>query len=439
MTSLRIAWFSELAAPGAASVSAYCSRMLLPKLAQQHSIEVFSESADGRGVDGIPQYHYLNAYRRHRENPFDIFFYQLEDSKSSRFIRAHIGLMPGVTWFHDFFFHDLGPEACHTSPWETTIRQFHDPSIPFADRSVAPHQLWPRGYREASLSPVTLFSSAWARNEFSTMVSNRIESFDGGHLAEVLSIPVEEFRKPKRGASGLWRIASASLAGIEGRSHKLLPALKQLKVPWQLTWMVNESERGTALDVAREFGLEDRIELISPRTCESWERIVQASDLALHLHTSPFGHLTPYVQISLATGTPTAVSYAAQGEDFPADVVFHVEPGLHESTQLRAICEGVIEGHSHHRYGQRGRDHIRTSANVDTVAARLSEILVEAAPRVREVMKRWAIVQRHAEVELLREVRALVDLDTIPGISPYEHTIANALSELAGALFLPPS
>lgn len=428
MSSLRIAWFSELAARGSQSVSAYCSHALLPELARRHTIEVFSDSS-ATGALGLPHYHYLNAYRRHRERPFDIFFYQLEDSKSARFVRAHIGLMPGVTWFHDFFFNDLGPEACHTSPWETTIRQFHDPSVSFADRSIAPHQLWPRGYREASLSPVALFSSAWARHEFSTMVSNRLESFTGGHLAEVLAVPVREMTAARRQGVDPIRIASASVPGIEGRSHKLLPALAGLKATWRLTWMVDDSERDSALAVAREFGVEDRIDLVAPRSWESWEKIVGESDVALHLHTSPFGHLAPFVQISLAAGTPTVVSFAAQGEDFPADTVFHVVPGLHELVQLRAILEGVL-AHNSRRYGRRGQEYIRASASVEAVAERLSRLLIEAAPRVREVMNRWSQLQRYAKLELLGEVRHLVDGDSIPGMSSYEHTIAKALGEL---------
>ncbi len=424
---LRIAWFTEVASAESRSLSAYCSDLLLPRVSQRHSIEVFSPTPHA-DAHGLPHHHFLNGYRRHREAPFDLFFYQLEDSISCRFVRGHIGLVPGVTWFHDLFFQDLGPEACHTSPWETSVEQFYDPAKPFYDRAKAPHQLWPRAYREASLSPVALFSSRWALREFETMVSNRLESAVGSHRAEVLPVPIAGALEHTQRGDGVLRLASASLPGVEGRGHKLLSVLRDFAGVWQLSWMLDPTERDAATELLLEFGVEDRVSLVSPRTPETWREIVSDCDLALHLHTSPFGHLAPYVHIALAAGAPTVVSLSAQGEDLPVDAVFHVVPGLDEGVQLRGIIEGVQRRRDSRSLGEIGQRYVLENHHVDRVADVLSERFIEWAPHVGYVMDRWSRLADRARQELLREVKSLVDGDLVSGLSPFEMVIKPGLS-----------
>lgn len=436
---LRIAWFSDLSVGRTESLSTYCSRLLIPKLLKQrHSIEVFSDEANVVGspsIFGAPVSHYLNAYKRHRECPFDLFFYQLEDSRACRFIRGHIGLIPGVVWVHDLFCNDLGPEACHTSPWERSIRQFFDPSLQFADRSKAPHQLWPRAFRETSLCPAVLFSSLWARNEFRRMVSNRLESGDGMHHVSVLPVPVEFSDVIASEPSAPFHIATVSVPGIEGRSHKVLPVLRNLQSDWHLTWLVEQHEQRAALMLMHEFGIaEERVTLITGRSVARWSEIVARSHVALHLHTSPFGHLAPFIQASLAHGCPAVTARSAQGEDFPENVAFCVTPGLHESAELQAVfaeLSRVQPGQVRARhYGVQGVAYARVSFDTDRIAATLSETLVELAPHVSYVMDRWQSLGRSAREALRGEVRDLVSAGKREVISAYDRVIAPSLKDL---------
>jgi hypothetical protein len=438
-SQLRIAWFSDLSLGRPESLSTYCSRLLLPELLKHHSIEVFSDEAanvGSGGVFGAPVFHYLNAYKRHAERPFDLFLYQLEDSRACRFIRGHIGLVPGVVWVHDLFCNDLGPEACHTSPWERTIRQFFDPALEFADRSKAPHQLWPRVFRESSLCPVVLCSSTWALHEFRRMVSNRLESSDGMHRSQVVPVPVIPRRvgvEIGRSERSPFRIATLSVPGIEGRSHKILPILRQLRADWGLTWMLDEHEREAALALVREFGIEEaRVTFVTSRTAERWSEVVSKSDVALHLHTSPFGHLAPFVQISLAHGCPVVVARSAQGEDFPEDVAFRINPGVHESSELRAVLAELMKNRTE-GYGALGFQYANECFNVAGIANLLSETLVEVAPHVSYVMDRWHAIGRRARVALLGEVRALVTAGEGDVVNAYEKVLRPGLIELGWA------
>lgn len=441
-TRLRIAWFSDLSINRCESLSTYCTRLLVPKLAQRHTIEIFSDEAtlvQGSEIFQAPVFHHLNAYKRHREKPFDLFFYQLEDSRACRFIRGHIGLLPGVVWVHDLFCNDLGPEACHTSPWEHTIKQFFNPTLGFSDRSKAPHQLWPRAFRETSLCPVVIFSSPWARNEFSRMVSSRLESSEGQHYAGVVPIPTESvistLHEAAQPAPRPFQIATVSVPGIEGRSHKVLPLLRDLRADWRLRWLVDEHERSAVDALLGEFGIpHDRVTIVTGRSVAAWSELVAQCNVALHLHTSPFGHLAPFVQTSLAHGCPVVVARSAQGEDLPESVVFHITPGLHEAAELKGVLDELIAISSEQRrrvdFGAAGVAYARENLNVDRVVGVLSDTLEEAAPHVSYVMDRWQSIRVRAQGALIEEVRGLVSAGTGDVVSAFDRVIAPALHDI---------
>lgn len=425
---LRIAFFSDTT--GEHSLSAHCGRILLPLLASEHSIEAFSDSFAAE-TGCVPQHHYLKAYQRHREDPFDLFFYQLEDGRRSRFVRASIGVMPGVTWFHDLFFQDLGPEATHTSPWENSIRQFYRPNLPFADRSVAPHQLWPRAFRELSLSPVNLFSSRWLLAESKTMISSRLEAEIGAHRSELLNIPVQAVSPAPMPSKETLRVAALSGSGLEGRAHKLLGALRGLKHPWHLTWVVEPNEATGAEALLREFEAGERTTIVPSCSPSSWSDILAGSHVALHLRTSCFGHLAPYVQLSLASGRLTVVSDMGQGEDMPDAVACRVTPGISEGTQLAAILERACEIDILHTTSG-ARKYVASEHSPNLVAQCLSSLLIAAAPLLKEPMRRWDGLYGRAKSELLREVESLMGASQDAGLSPFARIMDPAVTELFG-------
>lgn len=423
---LRIAWFSDLTSEN--SLSAYCSRLLVPRLTQRHSVELFSNSFE-TSLLGAPHHHYLKAYERHRTEPFDLFFYQLEDGARSRFVRSSIGIMPGVTWFHDLFFSDLGPEATHTSPWELSIKQFYDPSLPFADRSVAPHQLWPKAFREISLSPVSLLSSPWALTEAKTMISDRIENAPGAHRIELLKIPVETFPPMLLPSTDTLRVAALSGAAREGRAHKFLPALKMLKSPWALTWLVEPSEQAAAEVLIREFSVDSNVRLVVGRSVARWREALADSHIALHLRSSSFGHLGPYLQLSMAAGRLTIVSDMAQGEDLPDDVICKVTPGISEGTQLLSIFE-AFRSLDIERATETARAYVRLEHSPQRIAETLEGNLEVAASQLAQPMKRWEEIYAKARTALLDEVSALTGEATAAELYPFSRIVTPVISEL---------
>ena len=425
---LRVAWFSDLS--GENSISAYCSKLLIPILSQRHDVELFSNSFESEWCD-TPHQHYLKAYQRHRQKPFDVFFYQIEDGKRSRFVRSSIGIMPGVTWFHDLFFEDLGPEATHTSPWEHSIQQFYDPSLPFSGRLTAPHQLWPRAFRELSLSPLCLFSSQWALTESKTMVSDRLESELGAHRAAFLGIPVAPQTFPPLPRAETLRVASLCGVGHEGRPHKALRALSSLKHPWTMSWLIDPSEQRAAERLLREFAVEGRVELVVGRTPEQWSRLLATAHVALHLRTSSFGHLGPYIQLSLLSGRLTALSDMAQGEDFAGELVCKIAPGTTEASQLLHLFERAasLDVSS---MTKDAVESIKSHHSPDLIAQQLSQLLESASDNLRVSMAKWDTLYERARLTLFDEVRSIVNSGDTPGLSPYSRIIEPSLSALSG-------
>jgi hypothetical protein len=227
-------------------------------------------------------------------------------------------------------------------------------------------------------------------------------------------------------------IACASVAGIEGRASKFLQAVKGLDLDWRLTWMVDPSEVSSALSLVREFGIaEERIEIVSPRSIASWSQLVARSDIALHLHTSTFGHLAPFVQISLAEGVPVVVEQSGQGEDIPEQAAFRVVPGLHEAAQLKEIFKLVSEQGAT-QLGEPGRAYIERVGDPDMIAKRLSEGFVSWAPRLKEVWRRWDQIGARARNQLIDEVRGLVSAQGAAEleIDPFNAVIAPAIRDL---------
>jgi glycosyltransferase involved in cell wall biosynthesis len=400
----RIAWFVDSATTQ--TLSSYCSELLLPLLSSRFDIELFTDAVclDARE---LPVHHYLTAYRRHHEAPFDLFFYQLEDGKPGRFARTHLGLLPGIVWVHDLYLQDHGPEGLYTSPWERTVAQFRDSEVPFFERACAPHQLWPRACREVSLAPVLLFSSRWAMRDFSTFISERIEPYPGGQRVEFLPVPVTvEGEASRRLNSSVLRLASIGTVNVEDRAYKILPALREAICECHLTWLVDSHEVLRARELIEEFSVRERVTLVEGRTVQRWREILGTSDVALHMHRSPFGHLAPYLQFSLAAGIPVVVSDAAEGAQLAQNCVFRVVPGVTEAAELAELF-GSLSKISLESIGRRGREYVESESEVSRVAERLVALFHQSLPGMKHCSERWESLQQRASRALIEEVLSL--------------------------------
>ncbi len=391
---LRIAWFSALDGD---SVSAYTSRILLPILRKDHNIDLFHDSFSN--YQDYPTYHFLTAIGRHKEQPYDLFFYQLEDSKTSNYVRIHLALVPGVALFHNFLLSDDGPEPILNSAWKDVLSKFDNQTLSWPDRKKEHKKDSKAALRETGMSIVPVFTSERDLSDYRRLSSVKLKT-GMEDLSFFLPYPVRESVFNNSDTS-TQRVLYCGSPRIENRPHKLLQALSELKGP-RLCWLVSEREFSEARRLLEEFGLKDA-DLIAGRTPEKWEETVKEGGIAIHTHFSVFGQVGPYFHISLMAGLPCLVSDFGSSDYFPSNVLFKIPPGEGEANLLRTTIETILSNPGLSRV-KLAAEYAREMYSERAVAGELSYIFERSLPLIKEVSESWRAFEEVAAKDLVEEV-----------------------------------
>lgn len=340
---MRIAWFSALnVKKQSSSKSAFFSDQILPLIKAQDAIKIdlFHDGSDIH--DDFPTYHYLSAFEHHRHEPYDLFFYQLEDHPCSSFARLHLGLVPGVVLFHDIYFTYHPPEPIHRSPFKSIVDKyrasgFADPSFwEWDDQFTLGDEL---ARREASYALVALFSTQRHLGEFRRNCVDRLVDHGQQNLFH-LPAAVDFDHLSTKGFSARSRnILYGGAPRIECRTHKLLEAISEIDC--NLIWLIEPSEKAEAEDLLREFNV-SKCEIIIGRTPYVWQDLVSKGSVAVHSLFSIHGGVSPYFQISLASGIPVLLTNFGESEFLPQGLVYRVQPGDQEAQEFAAIISQVL-------------------------------------------------------------------------------------------------
>jgi glycosyltransferase involved in cell wall biosynthesis len=108
----RLAWFTPLP-PTRSGIAAY-SAALLPRLAGQYDIDVFTDPAPGpeAGWAGGPPRHWAHDFAwKHFQNPYDLTVYQMGNAACHDFIWPHLARYPGLVVLHDGQLHHARSRA----------------------------------------------------------------------------------------------------------------------------------------------------------------------------------------------------------------------------------------------------------------------------------------------------------------------------------------
>lgn len=424
----RIAWFSPLnVGPAAApSISAYVSEQLLPLLAEDFEIELFH---DGFGAyQSYPTFHYLKAFERHAERPFDVCFYQLEDLKICNFLRIHLGLMPGVVLFHDYLFSTDGPEPILNSAWEETVQKFHAAGRRWPDRANEYVRRGPYGLREGGLALVSLFSSIRDHDEFRRHTKRALQNTAEGNLRSYyLPLPVE---------CGVSAVASQTpnevyycgAPRIEQRVHKVLLALANMKIHCKLRWLVAQEEETQAREMLKEFSLVDA-EIVIGRSPEAWKTLISAGGIAVHTLFSAFGQSGPYLPLSLSAGLPCMVSNFGAMEHIPDDVVYKIQPGETEAREIEETLALLLSRRDLHTTA-RVRCFAEEVHDRRKIAAELAAIFRHEAGYLREKTLAWQALEEDARATLLGECAALLPGEKQEQQATWQRVLSPVYTEL---------
>ncbi|RIL05753.1 MAG: hypothetical protein DCC75_11445 [Proteobacteria bacterium] len=400
----RIAWFSTWFKDGySRSLSAYFSSRLIPLLNERYEIEFFS--ADFSGPSDIPCFHYLKAFEEHRSRPYDLFIYNLENSKSAYFARTHLALIPGVVVFHDLLFGDFGPEPILNSAWRHTVKKFHSSAEPFPDRAQEHRQSGPQGYREAAFAPAAVFMNERSHEQYIREVEFGLLG-RSERLSYYLSYPIEPFDVCAGDLQAIdrFRVGIIGPPRIENRTHKALLALQKLGEASELHWMVgSEEERKLASDLHSEYRLGE-VRFYTNGSPEVWREIAANIDCAMHLRFSVFGQVEPYLGISLMAGRAVLVTDFGDSCYLPDSLMFKIVPGEIEAGQiaevLRTIRTGAvppadkISAYASERY------------DPGMVAEEFSSILEQSFSTMSSIMQNWQALEVQARQEVLNEQAA---------------------------------
>jgi glycosyltransferase involved in cell wall biosynthesis len=341
----RVAWFSRFNREGKSPISsfaAYTSDTLLPIVHQGFEVDLYGKE-DGE-VNTQRIRHYLSALRHHKEDPYDLFFYNLDDSEESNFIRMHMGVMPGVTLFHDLLLKSEDPAPLTFSVWPELLKEFNFGSNAVSVKKYGQPDRGAFAFREIALSPISLFASPRLVGEARRLAKEslaRIPNFMGtDKLYLPYPVTVPRHMQPVRDSNSAPRIGFFGAPSIENRAAKVCQAMRDIK--GEFVWMLPSASLIQAKEMAHEYGLLN-VTFVEDSSPLAWSRLVGGLDVAVHTYFSLYGTLGPCVQMSLATGVPTIVTSFAESEFLPNSVVFKVEPGHQEVNQIRATIQSILD------------------------------------------------------------------------------------------------
>ncbi len=415
---LRVAWFSLLnhTASAGSSSAAYVSDTLLPHLRDTFEIDLFHDSFSA--YKDYNTYHYLSCYQKHRANPYNVFFYQLEDTKACNFARMHLGLMPGIVWFHDYFFNTFAPPALAHSPWQEMPQAFARNPKEYRIKRVVLKQIKhegeppktpeePRALRESNLASVSLFSDERNHAEFlqGGFAAFGAKNFDRSYDSLFLPFPVTVAKTSEQFEPGL--IAFSGSLGVEHRAHKLLEALAGIKKPYKLVWLIDKAEESRAkallsthaiLNYSLEFG----------RSPERWEEIVSRAELAFHLLFSAFSRQGPYLQISMMAGAPCLISDFGASLHFPSELVVKIEPGNSEAFQLKEAISALL-GKDNRSLREATRAYAQECFDSKVIAQELAQVFHNYSSECTDLVKNWDMFMSSASSALVSEVKQTIE------------------------------
>ncbi len=348
---LRVAWFSPLyglSDPKEETTSAYVTDSLSPYLKKLHQICYYH---DGKEVQGkaLP---YQQALRDHREQPFDLYFYQIEDAPSSQYVRNHLAQVPGVVLFHDILFlrdswsDPFGFAECQNSLY----------SLFSCERDLREYRRrLPRETRESGLLPYP------AKQIESQLIHN--------NLPETLTV------------------LYAGTPGVEHRAHYLLDAIRELPFSVHLMWLCGKDEEREAKRLIDEFSV-STVTLIPRRSPKNWMELLKVGDVSIHTLFSAHRDPGPYLALSLHSGVPCVLSNFSSTALVPNTIVFKIRSGDHEKEDLQNVLSECF----HNRVQTRSRGKLASfyAAEIhdrETVAEELSKIFWRVAGNIKERMK----------------------------------------------------
>jgi hypothetical protein len=418
MSKPRIAWFCpdpRLVKAAGYPVAHYFSEQIITHLKSAYEIEIFSNGFGSEAFEslGVPVSNYLRAFEVHQKNPFDLFFYQIENSRASDFIRIHMALEPGVTLFHDFILSDFGPEPILNSPWRDVCARFNHKQSEQAELAWEANDkkhepAGPIAYREAAMSWVSIFSNPNFVGDYGREIRQKLAEPSVYALPMPVSICAKQAAVVNFELNEQQKLTVLFCGAPRGeyRAPALLAALAKKSIKSKLIWLLDSHELQQAQDLASEFAALE-IEFVEGRTPARWNELVQQRGaVCVHTLFSFYCNASPYLEISIAAGRPCIVTDFGFSDSLPETVVYKIGMGASEVRELEAVLQTIAKNLSVLGASSAAANFAAEEFASEKVADELNRIFVHELPRLRLLSERWKNLQANARAQLYRQAEA---------------------------------
>jgi hypothetical protein len=345
---MKIAWFSPLyrhesieSKFDSTSRAAYLSYHLVPEVVKHFAIDLFYAGPQSRvvlhGGMEAPVYNYLNAALMAERAPYDLYVYQVEDTPYSGWIRHHLGLKPGIVWFHDILFQNRAPDPLSHSPWQYVIEALREVDISLPEEEVWPETNDPYPWRETLLSLGAVFLSPWAHGEYRRREAGKrgiVQAIEGDR-AETPSTTLRYPVVPGIQKTSAKTIGIVGGADSEDRISKILTVLEPGD---SVVWFAG----------AREYEHAQRLLQLYPHSNVAvqlygspaeFRSLMSSVGIIFMLHYSLYGSLSPWLELAFEAGVVCVISNFGPAEYHPDGCVIKVPVGNEESWYIKEILK----------------------------------------------------------------------------------------------------
>lgn len=351
---LRIAIFTPLS-PKMSGIADYAEQLLLN----------FSERVDGHCFteNYVPTHPVVtkrfscsphwNFLREHKQQPFDVFFYQLGNNLLHAYMLPYIDRFPGVVDLHDYSIWGLYRLLARSYGERRAVQERFAQEYPHASAKVWENEAelsavdlldYPMTKLIVKRSKLTIVHSEWLRTHLRDEVgsSAQIErvplGVDTGRVMAPRPSPADLRRKYHLPHSA-FVIASVGVMNRLKRLPVVLEAFRELRRinPHAYLVFVGPADRlvlRSLVQLAAQWGVKHCVRVLGHRPLHEMFEVIAMADVCVNLRNPTMGESSATLVQILAMGKPVLVTPLGQFTEFPDDVCWKVRPDRHEKADL---------------------------------------------------------------------------------------------------------
>lgn len=313
---LKIAFFTPLKEN---SKSFYFSNSILPYLKEFADIDIFSDTNNTDTFCDLKVYNYLTSFSHDNKKHYDIFFYQVEDDKSTNFCRVHLALRPGVVLFHDFYLSVVPPQTIITN---LLLSQCDN-----IKRDL--------GKALFSLSP-----DPFVIKEGRCITRNNINSIYENNISYIpYPLTLNEYKEKKQ--NEIIKIVFEGSTHAKSRYHKMIQSLKNIE-SFKLIWLTNKNEINDAIKILNDNEIKNF--KVLENSVKDIQNELQGADIAICLLKKLEYFNTFFITEALKNNVFVISNDSKDNlKIFPNNYIAKVTLGVNESREIEFFIKAYKE------------------------------------------------------------------------------------------------